>query len=50
MANFLVHISGQNGYQNQDVRVEDVLTQAKAKEVVAATHPGAKITHARSTK
>jgi len=50
MANYIVHIQGSNGYQSQDVRVEGVLTQAKAKEVVAAQHPGCKITSARSTR
>ena len=38
--NYNVRISAQKGYTGGTVRVEGVNTQAKAKEVVASTHPG----------
>ena len=47
MANFIVRISATNGYSAQEVRVDGVLTQSKAKEVVAAQKPGARIVSAR---
>ena len=47
MANFIVRISANNGYSAQEVRVDGVHTQSKAKEVVAAQKPGAHIVSAR---
>ena len=47
--NYIVHIGAQNGYQSRDVRIEGVLNQDKAKEIVAAQNPGCKITSCRST-
>ena len=47
--NYLVRIAAQNGYQSQEVRIENVVTQAKAKEIVAAQNPGCKITSCRTT-
>ena len=48
--NYNVRISAQKGYSGQTVRVEGVNTSQKAKEVVAATHPGAVILSATSTR
>ena len=39
--NYNVRISAQKGYSGGTVRVENVTTMQKAKEVVLATHPGA---------
>ena len=50
MANFIVRISANNGYSAQEVRVDGVITQAKAKEVVAAQKPGAHIISARPVR
>ena len=48
--NYNVRISAQKGYSGGTVRVEGVNTQAKAKEVVQATHPGAVILSATNTR
>ena len=48
--NYNVRISAQKGYTGGTVRVEGVNTQAKAKEVVASTHPGAVILSASQTR
>ena len=47
--NYNVRISAQKGYSGGTVRVENVTTMQKAKEIVAATHPGAVILSATST-
>ena len=47
MATFRARIACTNGYKSHEVEVSGVVTQAAARRMIEAQHPGASVRHVR---